>query len=83
MFCVYWIEDSNPKNELFEASEMSLALAKCEELRTQKLNGSNINFVTLASENPNAVGKQGVDKPSPDYSWTMRRTTELRKDKKV
>lgn len=40
-------------------------------------------FVTLVSENPNSVGKPGVDVTGPDYDWVKRRSTALRSDTKA
>lgn len=64
--------------EATELSDLSDALKLTEVLRR-----GGFRFVTLVSENPNSVGKPGVDVTGPDYDWTKRRTTLLRKDVKI
>lgn len=78
MYCVYWMYkgydmEKHESRHQFQ-DELKDALHICEVLR----NDRNCCFVTLVSENPNSVGKPGVDVTGPDYNWTKRRTTELR-----
>lgn len=73
MFAVFWIENSTPDCKVFNPDEMSVALNFSESLRQRKYAGAAIHFITLASENPNSVGKQGVDVTGPDYDWKKRR----------
>ncbi|MGV3742482.1 MAG: hypothetical protein ACO1NO_09265 [Burkholderiaceae bacterium] len=83
MFVVYWLEHEklegmgegpSPGFQTFGKDDMSAALKFMEELRTQQRSGErNIAFITMCSENPNAVGKTGAADPDPDYAWTKRR----------
>jgi hypothetical protein len=59
-----------------EFEDLGHALKKCELLR---LEGKS-RFITMGHENTDMVGKQGVDVTGPDYDWTKRRSTALRKD---
>ena len=76
MFMVYWCEvDENgytPQSQHFD-NDMTAALALTEILRKRQAAGEGVGFVTLASENPNSVGKMGASDVTPDYSWTKRR----------
>jgi hypothetical protein len=75
MYKVYWTaEDGSARSE--DYVEMVAALTEANRLR-------NIgrSYVVMASENPNQVGKMGVDSvedghlPSGEaYTWKMRRT---------
>lgn len=74
MFIVYWTRSEpdgwvGPLSETFDSTHMSDALKKMEELRKDVSN----SFVTMCSENPNSVGKPGVDEVGSDYNWTKRR----------
>lgn len=74
MFKVYWM------SELDEAcyqdfEDMSVALNWTEFLRSK-----GRTFVTMVSENPNSIGKPGVDAvvdgklpDGEDYTWKKRR----------
>lgn len=73
MYNVYWTEKKVTNSKLFESSEMSSALTFMEGLRKKKHSGEDIAFVTMSSENPDSVGKQGVDVTGPDYNWKKRR----------
>jgi hypothetical protein len=80
MFVVYWLENEGegegpgPGFQTFGKDDMSAALKLMESLREQQRTGArNIAFITMCSENPNAVGKAGVADPDPDYAWTKRR----------
>ena len=75
MFKVYWT-DRDGKPDAEEYDDMSLALQVTNSLRND-----GFRFVTMVSENPNSVGKPGVDAvvdgKTPDgeaYTWMMRRT---------
>jgi hypothetical protein len=75
MYKVYWTaEDGSARSE--DYVEMVAALTEANRLR-------NIgrSYVAMVSENPNQVGKMGVDSvedghlPSGEaYTWKMRRT---------
>jgi hypothetical protein len=75
MYKVYWTDETG--NSCFQDfEEMKLALDW-----TQFLRGKGRTFVTMVSENPNSVGKPGVDSvedgvlPNGEaYTWKMRRT---------
>lgn len=78
MFVVYWLESDgtqpSPGFQTFGKDDMADALKFMEGLREQQRSGArNIAFITMCSENPNAVGKAGAADPDPDYSWTKRR----------
>ena len=81
MFMVYWTELANGSDgqmptlhsQLFTDDEMKSALNKCEELRKRKYSGESVHFIVMSSENPNCVGKMGVDVTGPDYDWRKRR----------
>ena len=78
MFVVYWLEGDNkgtqPGFQSFGPDEMSTALKFMEDLREQQRAGArHIAFITMCSENPNAVGKAGAADPQADYDWTKRR----------
>ena len=74
MYKVYWTGsagESNAKdfNELKEALDFSNWMRTC-----------NATYVTIVSENPNCVGKSGVDAvvngklpDGSDYEWKKRR----------
>jgi hypothetical protein len=70
MFRVYWTEDC-PISKDFE--EISPALKFIEELRIIQSEYDTIRHIVLSCENPNSVGKHGVDTVSPDYNWSKRR----------
>ena len=81
MYKVYWTGKSSPGNndgvaesETYESLDMALKQAAF-------LRERGYTFVTMCSENPNSVGKPGVDSVKdgvlPDgepYTWMMRRT---------
>lgn len=69
MFKVYWTYAGEAHSRDFE--NLSEALKECETLRQ-----ADRSFVTMVSENPNSVGKPGVDSivdgKTPDgekYDW--------------
>lgn len=57
----------------FAHGDMGDALKFSEALRKRKHAGEDLRFITLASENPDCVGKQGVGVTGPDYNWKKRR----------
>ena len=73
MFMIFWVEGTTPNCAPFDSNEMSEALKFSESLRKRKYEGEPIYFVTLASENPDCVGKQGFGVTGPDYDWKKRR----------
>lgn len=78
MFAVYWIDhagsDPEPQCRLFDKDGMAAALLFTEQLRIAQRNGERrIGFITLCSENPDAVGKAGAADPGVGYTWTKRR----------
>lgn len=86
MFVVYWMEgdvgDKRPQCRLFEQDSMAQALAFMEELRTAQRSGEkNYGFITMSSENPDAVGKTGAADPEKSYGWTKRRGNRPRAKK--
>lgn len=73
MFKVYWTSGEGVHANTFD--NLSGALKECEVLRK-----CGMSFVTMVSEDPNSVGKPGVDAVvdgvCPDgveYSWKKRR----------
>lgn len=75
MYKVYWTVPVN--NEAFseDFDDMGSALARAKSLRD-----AGRTFVTMVSENPNSVGKAGVDEikdgvlpDGTEYTWRKRR----------
>ena len=74
MYKIYWTsEDGAAKSEQY--SEMVEALTRANHMRTV-----GMAYVAMVSENPNQVGKMGVDSvadgklPSGEsYTWKKRR----------
>lgn len=77
MYMVYWTEvdaeKSTAHGRAFDAEELRAAMQCMEQLRARQRAGEAIGFITMSSENPNAVGHAGVADPSPDYNWKKRR----------
>lgn len=77
MYMVYWTLDDGitqtPQAKAFASDAMGEAMKFMEELRTRQRAGEGVRFVTMASENPHAVGPPGVADPSPHYAWKKRR----------
>jgi hypothetical protein len=77
MFMVYWTvmqgEQSTPHAKLFHSTAMGEALTFMEGLRKRRREGEDLQFITMASENPDHVGQLGVDVTGPDYHWKKRR----------
>jgi hypothetical protein len=63
MYCVYGYGTPARLHE-----DLTDALNDCEALRK-----AGVAFVTMAHENPNMVGKQGVAAPDANYDWPKRR----------
>jgi len=80
MFMVYWTEQEEARQKLFEGAEMSLALKWMEDLRSRQRNEGKIGFITMSSEIPECVTRLGVDAvvngktpDGNDYTWKKRR----------
>ncbi len=73
MYMIYWSENSLPKSESFDSNKMNEALKFSESLRKRQFAGEDVHFIVMAVENPNCVGKMGVDVTGPDYDWKKRR----------
>ena len=77
MYMVYWTEATEelpkPAQALFPANELRAALQFMEELRQRQRAGEAVNFIVMASENPDSVGQPGAADPAPDYKWMKRR----------
>ena len=71
IYALYWIRDRVPHVRMFNSDELTLCLCSAEDLRQDILN----SHVSICSDNPNSVGKQGVSDPNKDYSkkhWKRR-----------
>ena len=75
MYKIYWTDFSNTPQGIYN-NTLTGALRICEEKRR-----AGFTFVTMVSENPNSVGKPGVDSvedgvlpDGEDYTWMKRRT---------
>lgn len=81
MYMVYWTEvktENDGGNAVahgrsFASADMRAAMTFMEELRSRQRAGESVCFVTMSSENPDAVGHPGAADPSPDYNWKKRR----------
>lgn len=73
MFMVYWTEQQVSRSQQFEKGQLTEVLSFMEALRQRQWVGEAVSFVALSSENPDSVGKQGVDVVGPDYDWKKRR----------
>lgn len=75
IYTIYWTEHTDEKS--FPCSEgtddLDKALKIAERQRKIQYSGGNVSHVTLTSENPNSVGKSGVDTVGPEYDWKKRR----------
>ena len=86
MFVVYWMEghsdDRRPQCRLFDKDSMAQALSFMEALRAAQRSGEkDYGFITMSSENPDAVGKTGAADPAGSYGWTKRRGNRPRAKK--
>ncbi|RJG07654.1 hypothetical protein D3870_18105 [Noviherbaspirillum cavernae] len=77
MYMVYWTmaegDAKTPHAREFDSADMSGAMAFMETLRARQRTGESVCFITMASENPHAVGHPGVAEAGPDYAWKKRR----------
>lgn len=77
MFMVYWTvtnaQGAHPHAQAFASTDMLSAMALMEQLRTRQHAGEPLAFITMSSQNPDSVGKPGVDVVGPGYKWTKRR----------
>lgn len=83
IYVVYWMEEEldlgygELKTKLVphceETDDMLVALKIAERQRKIQYSVGGVSHVTLMSENPNSVGKSGVDTVGPDYNWKKRR----------
>ena len=78
-FMVFWIdiEDIGSHCEFFDSTEYADAMGEAMRLMTQLRKEPQNQFVTMVSQNPNSVGKPGVDSiengKTPDghaYTWS-------------
>ena len=75
MYKIYYTDELD-QDRSYKAEKLEEALKIVEGVRCNKRN----SFVTMVSENPNSIGKSGVDVivngklPSgEDYTWMKRR----------
>ena len=75
MYKVYWTNQYNNEPYTSDFSNLTEALNWCHEQRT-----AGKTVVTMVSENPNSIGKPGVDAVTngklpdgSDYTWRKRR----------
>lgn len=76
IYVIYWTEhkesgESVPCSE--GCDDINQALQIAERQRKIQYSAGTVSHVTLMSENPNSVGKSGVDVVGPDYNWKKRR----------
>jgi hypothetical protein len=76
MFKVYWTDPYGKDAQSEDFDDMATALSATEFHRSL-----GRTFVTMVSENPNSIGKPGVDSvvdgklpDGLDYTWMKRRT---------
>jgi topoisomerase IA-like protein len=74
MFKVYWTDFTNTPQGIY-TNTLNRALQISEEKRRE-----GFTFVTMVGENPNSIGKPGVDSvvdgklpDGLDYTWMKRR----------
>lgn len=74
MYKIYWTDFSNTAQGVY-VNTLTDALRACEEKRR-----AGYAFVTMVSEDPNSVGRSGVDSvengvlpDGSDYTWKKRR----------
>lgn len=74
MYKIYWTDSSNTSQGIYTSTLIG-ALRICEEKRS-----AGYTFVTMVSEDPNSVGRPGVDSvedgqlPNGEaYTWRKRR----------
>lgn len=84
MFMVYWSEvgasGATPESKDFAKGQLTEVMAFMEGLRKRQREDGTVAFIAMSSENPDCVSLRGVDVTGPDYNWTKRRDTRLKKD---
>ena len=77
-YIIYYTEDGTPKSK--NEHDLGAALKISEDLRRLRREGADITHITMASEDTNMVGQQGVDSivdgktpDGVDYTWKKRR----------
>jgi len=79
IYVIYWLEHSEETGSMVyepgheTTDDLEEALKCAESLRKRQFAGEKFSHITLMSENPNSVGKPGVDVVGPDYNWKKRR----------
>lgn len=77
MYMVYWSVGgggaTTARAQEFSSDEMGAAMHFMEALRIRQRAGEAIRFISMCSENPDAVGLAGVAEPGADYQWKKRR----------
>jgi hypothetical protein len=77
VYKVYWSQVEGDqevsKTADFAKEGMSDALKFMESLRKVQRDSGTVRFVTFCSENPDSVGRPGVDTVGPNYDWKKRR----------
>jgi hypothetical protein len=79
IYVIYWLEHWEESGSMVyepnhtTTDDLIQALKTAEEMRKRQYSKGDISHVTLTSENPNSVGKSGVDTVDPDYNWKKRR----------
>lgn len=75
MYKIYYTNPENNEANAYDAQDLSEGLKKTEEFRK-----AGYIFVTMVSENPNSIGKPGVDSikdgkclDGQEYDWKKRR----------
>lgn len=74
---VFWLEGECARSERFDASALSQALARCEDLRREAARGVAISHVCVSSELEGNVTRPGVADAPAGYDWTKRRVRRL------
>jgi len=75
IYVIYWTETTDGQSVPCSegTDDLTEALKIAEQQRKIQYAGGNVSHVTLTSENPNSVGKSGVDVVGFDYNWKKRR----------
>lgn len=77
MYMIYWTVTETDARihhaREFATDDLRAALHFMESLRMQQRTGEAIAFITMCSENPDAVGPAGATDPGADYQWKKRR----------
>lgn len=67
VFVIFWLKDGQPHCKMLDALDDVLKQSEC--LRKQE----GVSFVCSVSEDPDRVGKLGVQQADSTYSWFKRR----------